>query len=281
MPGSKIFKTKRIMNKKRIFFGIKLFIILYCLTGIYLYYTQDKFLLHPQTLPTDYTFQFNHSFQEIIIPINKEDTINMVRFTPADDTVSKGAVLYLHGNTGNIVNYAPEAEQFLKHNYEVWMPDYPGFGKSRGVFTEKNVNEAIFQVKRFMNTRFSDSNIIVYGKSLGTGIAASLASNLKVKYLILEAPYFSIPDLFWCRVPFFPMSAMSNYKIPTGEYISEATCPVTVFHGTDDEVIPLKCAEKIKPFMNSKDQFVLISKGKHNDLTERIEYKKVMNKLLQ
>ena len=77
------------------------------------------------------------------------------------------------------------------------------------------------------------------------------------------------------------MSAMSNYKIPTGEYISEATCPVTVFHGTDDEVIPLKCAEKIKPFMNSKDQFVLISKGKHNDLTERIEYKKVMNKLLQ
>ena len=281
MRGLKLFKIKKMVNKKRIFFGLKLFIILYCATGIFLYYTQDKFLLHPKTLPTDYTFQFNDSFKEINIPISKEDTINMVRFMPNDDTVPKGAVLYLHGNTGNILNYAPEAEQFLKHNYEVWMPDYPSFGKSRGVFTEKNVNEAVYQVKRYMNSRFADSNIIVYGKSLGTGIAASLASNLKVKYLILEAPYFSIPDLFFCRVPFFPMSAMSKYKIPTGEYVSEASCPVTVFHGTDDETIPLKCAEKIMPFMNSKDQFILISNGKHNGLTERKEYKEVMNKLLQ
>ena len=62
-----------MMNKKRIFFGIKLFIILYCLTGIFLYYTQDKFLLHPQILPSNYVFQFDHSFKEINIPINKTD----------------------------------------------------------------------------------------------------------------------------------------------------------------------------------------------------------------
>ena len=77
------------------------------------------------------------------------------------------------------------------------------------------------------------------------------------------------------------MSAMSKYKIPTGEYISEASCPVTIFHGTDDETIPLNCAIKIKPCMKSKDRFVLIEGGKHNDLTGRSEYQKVMNDLLQ
>ncbi|MEI8052241.1 MAG: alpha/beta fold hydrolase [Bacteroidota bacterium] len=269
------------VKKKRIFLIIKIAIIAYCLVGIALFYLQDKLLLHPQPLPADYIFKFDYSFKELNIPISKEDTVNLIRFIPADDTVAKGAVIYFHGNAGNVESFATSVKIFLDNNYEVWMPDYPGFGKSRGVISEKKLNEEAYQVKRLANRYFPDSDIIIYGRSLGTGIAAYLASTVKTKALVLEAPYYSIPDLFSSYVPLYPMSAMANYKFTTGEYLKDVACPITIFHGTDDDVIPERCAEKLKISLKPEDKFILIKDGRHNDLSTHELYKKTMNALLQ
>jgi len=269
------------MSRKRIFLIIKLVIIVYCLIGIALYYTQDKFLLHPTVIASDHVFKFEPSFQEINIPISKEDSVNLLRFIPADDTVAKGAIIYFHGNAGNVEHYADVINIFLENNYEVWMPDYPGFGKSRGVISEQKLNEQAYQVKRLANKYFADSTIILYGRSFGTGIAANLASSVKVKQLILEAPYYSIPDLFSSYVPIYPMQSMANFKFPVGEYLKDVVCPITIFHGTVDEVIPSKSAEKLKSSLKANDQFILIRNGKHNDLSYSEVYKKTIIKILE
>ena len=269
------------MSRKKIFLIVKLIIIVYCLVGIGLFYTQDKFLLHPTVVSTNYIFKFDHSFKEINIPINNEDTVNLIRFIPADDTVAKGAVIYFHGNAGNVENYADGINIFLENNYEVWMPDYPGFGKSRGAISEKKLNEQAYQVKRLANQYFADSNIILYGRSFGTGIAANLASSVKVKQLVLEAPYYSIPDLYSSYVPIYPMQSMANYKFPVGEYLKDVQCPVAIFNGTIDEVIPSTSSAKLKSSLKANDQFILIRNGKHNDLSYSEAYKKTIIKILE
>ncbi len=269
------------MSRKRIFLIIKLIIIVYCLVGIALFYTQDKFLLHPITVSTDHVYKFEHSFKELNIPINNEDTVNLIRFMPADDTVAKGAIIYFHGNAGNVEYYAESINIFLENNYEVWMPDYPGFGKSRGDISEQKLNEQAYQVKRLANKYFDDSNIILYGRSFGTGIAANLASSVRVKQLVLESPYYSIPDLFSSYVPIYPMQSMANFKFPVGEYLKDVQCPVTIFHGTVDEVIPVKSSMKLKASLKKNDQFLLIENGKHNDLSSSEVYKKAMTEILK
>ena len=269
------------MSLKKIFLIVKLIIIVYCLVGITLFYTQNKFLLHPTVISTNHVFKFEHSFKEMNIPINNEDTVSLIRFIPADDTVAKGAVIFFHGNAGNVEHYADVINIFLKNNYEVWMPDYPGFGKSRGEISEQKLNEQAYQVKRLANKYFADSNIILYGRSFGTGIAANLASSVKIKQLVLEAPYYSIPDLFSSYIPIYPMQSMANFKFPVGEYLKDIVCPITIFHGTDDDVIPLKSSMKLKSSLKKNDQFVLVKDGKHNDLSSSDVYKIAMAKILQ
>ncbi len=128
--------------KRKLFRWLKIIIIIYCSIGIALYYLQEKFLFHPEKLSRVYVYDFPQDsankvpFQELDIPFNETDTMNMIKFFPRD-SVRRGVVIYFHGNRQNIERYAKFALNFTKHGYEVWMEDYPGFGKSTGERTEK------------------------------------------------------------------------------------------------------------------------------------------------
>ncbi|MBL0145132.1 MAG: alpha/beta fold hydrolase [Chitinophagaceae bacterium] len=268
------------MNKKKTFRWIKIIVLLYCSIGIALYYLQEKFLFHPVTLAADYTFDFKTPFEEVAIPLNSDETINMVKFF-STDTITNGVVLYYHGNKQNINRYAKFVNAFTKNGYEVWMPDYQGFGKSTGLRTEKKLNELALQVYKMANAKFKNDNIIIYGKSLGTGIAAYAASVTNNKRLILETPYYSIPSLFSCYAPIYPTTKMSTYKIPVNEYLGEVKYPITIFHGTDDGVIPYRNASKLRNVLKPIDEFITIENGTHHNLAEFDLYKKKLDSLLK
>src|SRR5438046_1666216 len=121
--------------KKILFRWIKLIVLLYCIIGIAIYYLQDKVLFHPQSLSRDYQYNFSFPYKEVNLPYSQTSTINIIQF-PAKDTVAKGVVLYFHGNKKNIAWYARFAPSFTSQGYNVWMIDYPGYGKSTGDFTE-------------------------------------------------------------------------------------------------------------------------------------------------
>ena len=255
------------MKRKIIFRWLKVIIILYSAIGIALYYLQEKFLFHPEELSAAYVYHFNVPFEEINIPFNKTDTINMVKFFPKD-TVRRGVVLYFHGNKQNIERYAKFAVNFTSLGYEVWMEDYPGFGKSVGDRTEKKLYEEAAQLQKMALSKYGKDSIILYGKSFGTGIAAYVASVTNCKRLILETPYYSIPSLFSCYAPIYPTTAMANYKIPVNEYLQDVKYPITIFHGTDDGVIPYRCAAKLKAVLKPTDEFITIEKGTHHNLND-------------
>ena len=265
-------------NKLLIFRWLKIIIIIYCTIGIALYYLQEKFLFHPTSLPFGYKYAFSDSFKEINIDINKNDVLNLVEFYPRD-SIKKGMVLYLHGNRENINHYAAFASNFTRHGFEVLMPDYPGFGKTTGELTEKKLYELAELSYKLAHSKYSADSIIIYGKSLGTGLAAQLASRVDCKRLILETPYFSIPDLFSVYAPIYPTRTMAHFKIPTYEYLAKVNAPVTIFHGTNDGVISYSHASKLKNVLKKGDEFVTIEKGTHNNLNEFAEFHRSLDSL--
>ena len=268
-------------RKRRIIFRwLKVIILIYCSIGIALYYLQEKLLLHPEVLPKNYKFTFAQHFEELNIPINGKDTINMIKFiTPA--VVRKGLVLYFHGNSQNINHYALYADNFTKMGYDVWMPDYPGFGKSTGELTEKKLYSDAGLIYLLARNTASADSIIIYGKSFGTGIAAQLASEKRCRMLILETPYYSIPALISTYAPIYPTASMSHFKLPTAEYVKRVPVPVIIFHGTDDGVIPYTSSYRLTEVLKATDHFITIKNGNHNNLNNFDLYHKELDSLLK
>jgi alpha-beta hydrolase superfamily lysophospholipase len=250
------------------------------LIGAALYFLQTAFLFHPKKLPAGYVFHFDEKFEEMKIPFENADTISLIKFFTAD-TLKRGVVVYYHGNMENVERYAKFAANFTKHGYEVWMMDYPGFGKSTGIRSEEKLYSQALLIRNKAAEKFNPSAIIIYGKSLGTGIAAYVASQTENKKLILETPYSSIPDLFSCYAPIYPTNVMSIYKISTYEYLKKVKCPVNIFHGTDDGVIPYRCAAKLKMVLKATDEFITIKNGTHNNLNDFEEYHQKLDSLLK
>ncbi len=268
------------MNKKRLFKWLQVAIIIYCLIGITLYYLQEKILFHPKVLGSDHKFSFQLPFEEITIPFNGDDTMSMIRFFP-NDSVRKGVVLYYHGNKDNVEHYAEYADNFTSNGYEVWMEDYPGYGKSRGERTEQKIYEQALQVRKMAGTKYSSDSIIIYGKSLGSGIASFVASRTSNKKLILETPYYSVPDLFNSYTYIYPASYMSTYKFPTYKFLQDVTEPVTILQGTNDWIVPYRCAVKLKKVLKPADEFIVLEGGSHNDLDSFKRFHVVLDSLLK
>lgn len=268
------------INRKKIFGWLKVIIIVYCLIGIGIYYLQGWILFKPKKLESNYTFHFQEPFKEINIAVNETDTINLIQFFPADSQ-RRGVVVYYHGNKDNVEHYEPYVKNFTKHGYEVWMAEYPGYGKSTGELTEEKLYAMATQVQKMAAAKYHADSIILFGRSLGTGIAAFVASITQNKRLILETPYYSIPAIFDSYTYVYPINAMITYKIPTYEFLKDVDEPITILHGTSDWMIPYRCASKLKKYLKPGDEFITIQGGGHNNLNDFKEFHQVLDSLLK
>jgi uncharacterized protein len=252
-------------------------VVIYFFIGILFYLLQDAILFHPKPLDKEHQFSFEQPFEEVNTDRGQRN-LNFIKFKTG--YLRKGIVLYFHGNRRNIERYARFSSTFTNQGYEVWMPDYPGFGKSTGKRTEDAMyNDASFLYSLALNDVPAE-NIIIYGKSIGTGVASFLASNKKSKILFLETPYYSIPELVQYYMPIYPVNFLLNYKFPIHEYLKNVEEPIVIFHGTKDEVIPYKQAEKLKQ-ENQNAKLVLIEKGKHNNLPSFMPFINTMDSILK
>ena len=259
---------------------VKLAIIIYCLLGCILYYLQDKMLLRGVPVAPYAKWQFTEPFNDVNIVLDADNQYNLVQFT-VPDSIRKGVVLYFHGNRDNISRYAPFATWFTRNGYEVWMPDYPGYGKSIGEASEKMFYEEALQVYKLARSKYEPGKIVLYGKSLGSGIAAQLASVRDCRRLILETPYYSMTSLVRPYAFIYPLGALMHFKLPTNTYLPKVTAPITIFQGTDDGVVPYRNAARLKPLLKQGDGFITVEGGSHNDLGKFPVVQKAIDSLLR
>ena len=263
------------MKKKKILNWLQIIALIYVLGGVALYFLQDYILFHPVSLKRDHKYNFPEPHNDISIAINERDTLNLIDFS-STDTVTRGVVLYFHGNKKNISWYSKYIPYFTRHGYQVLMIDYPGFGKSTGKLTEQKLYTWALQVYKIAHTRFSADSIIIYGKSMGTGIATQLASIRDCRRLILETPYYDLPSMISHYLPLYPVRWLLHYEFPTYEYLKNVSAPVTIFQGTKDRLVTYDNAKRLKPFLKPADEFMTIKGGRHNDL---FTFKEVTGKL--
>lgn len=259
---------------------LNIILVVYLVGGLILYFIQDYLLFHPQSMNAHEKYEFNEPHREVNVTINRESNMNIVQFM-SKDSLSKGLVLYFHGNRKNIGWYARYADNFTSNGYDVWMIDYPGFGKSTGTITERKLYEDALRLYTMARSYYAPNQIIIYGKSMGTGVAAWLASKKSAKALILETPYYSMTSLAQHYLPIYPVRSLLKYKLPTHTYISLVNAPVFIFHGTADRVIPYSNAHRLSEVLHAKDQFITIEKAGHNNINDFNLFHAKLDSILQ
>lgn len=226
----------------------KLKFILPILLGIYvllctiLYFGQEKLLFRNDMLPETHVFNFNIPFEEIDIKTTDNILINSLLFK-ADS--SKGVVLFLHGNGGTIDMWGRGAALYTQNNYNVLYIDYRGYGKTEGnIYSEEQFVQDAQAAYDYLKEMYKEENIIVSGTSMGTGLATQIAAKNNPKHLILNAPYSSLRKVATEKFPIFP-GFIVKYPLITKKHIKEVKCPITIFHGTKDVVIPYHHAQEL------------------------------------
>ncbi|MDT0559080.1 alpha/beta fold hydrolase [Ichthyenterobacterium sp. W332] len=246
--------------------------------GTALYFIQEKMMFRPTVLEQNYQFQFNTSFEEVNLNAQDGAMINAIHFKAKDP---KGVILYFHGNAGDLSRWGKITERFVDYNYDVFIMDYRTYGKSTGKLSEKALYHDAELCYNYINQFYASKDVIVYGRSLGTGIAANIASKHDVKQLILETPYYSIADVAKHRFPIFPVKQLLKYKMPTYQFLESVDCPITIFHGTDDYVVPFSSGKKLKEISKQSINFIAIEGGNHNNLADfklfNSEIEKILN----
>jgi hypothetical protein len=267
------------MRKKNIFRFVKLLAIIYAMGGIAVYFLQDYFFFRPVPLTRNHHFNFKVPYREVNLGFDRISNINIIQFETGMSK-PRGVVLYFHGNRRNISWYARFAPLFTAKGYEVWMIDYPGFGKSTGKLEVQILYAYARQLYKLARTRFQPGQIVLYGKSMGTGIAAQLASVEPARQLILETPYYSLASVAATYLPFYPMERLIRLNIPTFDFIRQARQPVTIFHGTKDFVIPYSNAGKLRSSLKGTDEFITIEGAGHNNLHQYRFFREKLDSLL-
>ncbi len=263
-------KLKKILFR---FIGI-LFVLYILLCGL-LYFFQERLIFFPSKLEKSYVFNFDIPFQEITIPTNDSINLHGVLFhaKKSDKSVSaeKKLIFYLHGNKGAVNSWSSVADVYTNLNYDLFILDYRGYGKSEGkIYSQEQFFDDVQTAYDFVRTnkKYKEENIIIVGYSVGTASAAMLASKNNPKTLVLQAPYFSLTDMTKRRFPFVP-TFLLKYEFNTAHFLSQNKVPTYIFHGTDDRVIPYESSLLIKEYIENKENNL---KGKVNNNFKNIEF---------
>ncbi|OYU79229.1 MAG: alpha/beta hydrolase [Flavobacterium sp. BFFFF1] len=263
--------------KKLLIKGLKITVCLYIIVCTLLYFFQEKLIFFPEKLAPDYRFAFSQPFEEINVNAPDGVSLHNILFKARQ---SKGVIFYLHGNMGSLRSWGKVAQLYLSMDYDVFMPDYRGYGKSKGSIDSEMQFYADMQADyNTLKKQYPENQIIVLGYSIGTGPAANLAAANNPKMLILQAPYYNLKDMMGKRFPIVP-TFLLKYKFDTAAGIQNCRMPVTIFHGDADEIIYYGSSLKLQTHFKSSDTLITLHAQKHNGMTDNPEYVDAISKIL-
>jgi len=235
---------------------------------------QRRLVFFPERLDDDAVLRFSRPHVDVFFDSPTGSRLHAVRFGADDDDggSKRRAILYLHGNAGSLRSWGEVGAALAAmltdagRDDAVYVLDYGGYGRSRGTLDEPTLLADVLAVHDAIAARHGD--VVVFGRSIGTGPATWVASRRRPALLILETPYASLVDLAERLMPWVP-SVLLAFRFPSDAWMREVRCPVHILHGTDDEVIPLASAERlIAGGLPAGSSVTIVDGGHHNDLAD-------------
>ena len=185
---------------------------------------------------------------------------------PCEASQSRGTVLFLHGNAGNISHRLDSLRMFHQLGYNTLIVDYRGYGNSAGKPTEEGTYlDAEAAWAYLTQTRkIPAGSIALFGESLGSAVAAWLATRHETAALVISSGFTSLPDLAANLYPYLPARLLSRLSYDTRAYLRVAAVPVFVAHSPDDEIIPFRHGRELYDAAQGPKRFLELSGG-HNE----------------
>lgn len=179
----------------------------------------------------------------------------------------KPTLLYFHGNGGSLAVRTPRIERFMGEGWGVFMMTYRGYGGSGGSPTETdNIADAVRAYDTLVTKGVAATDIVLYGESLGTGVATRLALQRPAAGLILDAPYTSIPDVAQRAFWFLPVRLLMCDRYETSRIIDKINIPLLIIHGSKDTVVPVDMGRDLARLAREPKTLVVFPNGGHSNL---------------
>jgi alpha-beta hydrolase superfamily lysophospholipase len=257
---------------------ILILIILYAFVFLGFYFFQGYLIFRPKKLASDFNYSFDVNFEEVYLKVSDNSALNALHFKVQNP---KGVILYFHGNKDNLKRWGGIVSKFTKYNYDVFVIDYRGYGKSTGERTQDLMYKDAQLCYNYLTAQYDESTIVIYGRSLGGIFASYVASKNRPKYLILEATFNSLQEVMNGKFPLLPYSKLLKFEFNSRVFMERVQCTTLIFHGRKDRLIPIKHAEVLLEHSNrDKTTFVIIEEGTHHNLSEFPNYKKHLDMVL-
>jgi pimeloyl-ACP methyl ester carboxylesterase len=214
---------------------------LYAAAVGWIYFNQERLLFRPQPLPAGTRLAVDADVHEVEVPVDGA-LLSALHLKRPD---AKGLVFFLHGNAGNLTSWFTDGDAYRDAGYDLFMIDYRGYGKSSGrVGSEAQLHADVLAAWEQISPQYVGKRIVIYGRSIGTALAARLAARVQPDLTILVSPYRSMQALAAEQFRFVP-GAVLRYPLRTEDDAAKIRGPLLLVHADADTLIPLHHSEAI------------------------------------
>ncbi len=236
--------------------------VVFALTIVLMYLFQRHLIYFPdRRVPK---LEQYHATDMTIVMLKTKDNLTLRSwYKPAQK--NQPTLLYLHGNAGNIGNRMPLARQLIKEGFGVFLLEYRGYGGNRGTPTEKGFYEdARTAVLYLQQQGIKPKELVLYGESLGTGVATHLATEFPVCAIVLQSPYTSLANLSRYHYPWVFVKPWDQFN--SLERIKSIHAPLLIIHGKQDYIVPYREAQELFTQANNPKKMLLLDRHNHFNL---------------
>jgi hypothetical protein len=201
--------------------------------------------------------------EEVALPTSDGERVIVWHAPPRAE---QPVVLYLHGNGGALHDRVDRFHALTADGTGLVALDYRGYGGSTGTPSEAGLIRDADAAYDFAVSRYAAERLVVWGESLGSGVAVALAAKHPVGRVVLEAPFSSAVDVAARRYPYAPVHWLMKDQFRSDLRIASVAAPVLILHGDRDTVVPIALGQRLYSLVQSPKRFVRIRDGGHEDL---------------
>jgi fermentation-respiration switch protein FrsA (DUF1100 family) len=203
--------------------------------------------------------------EEIVLETADHERVLVWSVPPQD---GKPLILYFHGNGGALRHRVPRFRPLVADGTGLLALSYRGYGGSSGSPSEDGFLADADALYAYAVARYPAARIVLWGESIGSGVAVALAAKKPVAALILEAPFTSAVDIGAAAYPVIPVRWLMKDQFRSDLRIRDVKAPLLIIHGALDRVVPIAYGEKLFSLANEPKKFVRFPNGNHNDLND-------------
>ena len=224
------------------------FVFIYFIILFTVYLFQRNLLYHPTE--NNYTGDKLEVFIEKV-KIQTQDNLDLISWYHNKNSDNYKTILFLHGNAGSLENRIHKINHFKDMRVNFLIISWRGFNGNKGKPTEKGLYEDARSAVRWLGSKgVNEKNIIIYGESLGTGVATEIAQENKFAGIILESPFTSMIEAGKDKYPYLPVRFLLKDKYESIKKIKNIKSPILIMHGKADNLVPFWMGKKIYEFAN-------------------------------